>query len=155
MIKCIQKDITTVERGIIGHGCNASGGFGSGVAGAIRQKWPKCRNEYLKFHSNYGWCLGDIQIIPVQEDLYVINMITQEKYGYDSKKYASTKAIEETFTKICKFSNFTSKYNLPYPIYIPKIGCGLGGLSFETDVRGILDSVLRNFPNIEVYVCDL
>ena len=49
VIKEIQKDITTVEEGVVLHGCNCSGGFGSGVAGAIRKKWP---DVYEMFKEN-------------------------------------------------------------------------------------------------------
>ena len=44
----IQKDITTERHGLIIHGVNCQGVMGSGVALAIRNKWPVVYDEYKK-----------------------------------------------------------------------------------------------------------
>src|SRR5271167_114181 len=40
-IKYLNKDITTVDEGIIAHGCNCQGVMGSGVARFLRDKYPQ------------------------------------------------------------------------------------------------------------------
>ena len=48
MINYLTKDITTVDRGIIAHGCNCQGVMGSGVARFLRDKYPQIFPEYAK-----------------------------------------------------------------------------------------------------------
>ena len=73
----IEKDITTVESGFILHGVNCQRTMGSGVAKAIRAKWPKLYKEY----KNTIPMLGKVQLIHINADLWVINCFTQEYYG--------------------------------------------------------------------------
>jgi len=154
MINYIKKDITTVERGIIGHGCNASGGFGSGVAGAIKKKFPIVHEKYFNQYRAGTVKLGTIHVVNIHDDLYVVNMITQQTYGYDGAKYADLDAIASTLEMVVLLAE-----GFDLPIYVPKIGCGLGGLDFEKDVQPIYESaitrtVLDNL-DVEINVCEL
>ena len=73
MINYINKDITTVETGVIVHGVNCQGAMGSGVALAILKKWPTVYSEYKKFPTG-SQSLGKIQPIEIEpKQLYVIN----------------------------------------------------------------------------------
>ena len=44
--------------------------------------------------------------------------------------------------------------NLPRDIVLPKIGCGLGGLDWDTDVEPILREVYKSFP-LNYIVCSI
>lgn len=149
MINYIKKDITTVERGIIAHGCNASGGFGSGVAGAIKNRWPEVAAEYHRQYAAGACQLGTAHIVNINDGLYVANMITQQNCGYDGAVYADLAAIEATMEYAAALSDV---YALP--LYVPKIGCGLGGLDFETEVKPIYEMIVINNLDIEINVCD-
>ena len=150
MINYLKKDITTVDYGIVGHGCNASGGFGSGVAGAIRKKWPIMYEEYQKYFQAGVLELKFVHVVRIKENLYVANMITQQKYGRDGKKYACPQAVENTLSNVV---NLAYSYNLP--LYVPKIGCGLGGLSWNKDVKPIFEDVSNEYPTVEINVCNI
>lgn len=150
MINYLKKDITTVERGIIGHGCNASGGFGSGVAGAIRKKWPEVYKEYKKLYNADLLSLGVIFCCRVDVELIVANMITQEKYGYDGAAYADPNAIADTVEQAVQVAK-----SVNLPVYFPKIGCGLGGLDWEYEVRSIYEYVANKYPEVEINICSL
>lgn len=122
------RDITTVEYGIIGHGVNGQLKMNSGVARAIRNKWPIVYSRYMR--GPYGKdSLGKAIIVPVEDNLVVANMYTQEFYGYDGRRYACPDAIERSFNVVI---NYAVEFDLP--IYLPKIGSALGGLEWEADV---------------------
>jgi hypothetical protein len=40
------------------------------------------------------------------------------------------------------------------PLYMPRIGCGLGGLDWDKDVGPVLEHLAEQL-NVQVYVCDL
>ena len=59
-------NLLETTEGIIVHGCNCIGGFGSGIAGQIRAKWPTVAQEYEHwFETNPGRDrrLGDVQVL--------------------------------------------------------------------------------------------
>ena len=122
----IKKDLTTVTDGIVAHGCNCAGGFGSGIAGAIKNKWPA-----------------------VAQDLIVANCYTQEFYGPGDRRYADPDAIEA-----CLYQLLEIAMEAELDLYIAKIGCGLGGLSWEHEVKEIYESVFTD-AGINVFVCDI
>ena len=131
-----KRDITTVETGTIAHGVNCQGVMGSGVARALYDKWPEVKEDYLKFKDME---LGVVQTVQVEPSLYVVNCFTQEHYGRDGRRYASPEAISEALDRVC---NFVRKSPfLPEEIYLPRIGCGLGGLDWVRDVGPILQGL--------------
>jgi len=152
MITYIKKDITTVERGIVLHGCNARGKQGSGVALAVRNKWPTEYTEYAKlceeFKDNAMSLLGYLQLVEVGRGLFVGNAITQLNYGYDGGVYADIDAVKSSLTRAVLEAK-----ERELPLYLPRIGCGLGGLSWEKQVGPILEQL--NSKDVDIYVCDL
>ena len=66
-MKIINKDITTLKKGILIQQVNCQNAMGSGVAKAIYQKWPQVKNEYHKFSQNKKPedLLGEIQEIKI------------------------------------------------------------------------------------------
>lgn len=167
MITYIKEDVTNVRYGIVAHGCNCQGVMGSGVALAIRNKWPEAYQQYKKVCNAYKDnkdLLGLAHFVTVEKgvaefdvEYYVIvgNLFTQLNYGKDGKKYADAGAIAIAMEQVYMMAE-THKL----PIYIPRIGCGLGGLSWDKDVEPIikeLDNLYKNTYNneIEIFVCDL
>lgn len=153
MIKYEKLDVTTVTSGIVGHGVNCQAKMGSGVALAIRNKFKKVYHEYVDLCESYedrSELLGICQIVDVDDALYIGNCFTQEFYGNDGKPYADTTAIEESLSGLICFGEIKQ-----LPVYIPKIGCGLGGLSWETDVLPIVEKLLEEYPKVDITICSL
>lgn len=151
MIKYIVRDITTVTRGVIAHGCNCSHGFGSGVAGAIRKKWPGVYEAFMRMPSGKTM-LGAahlIRIHPDKDTLYVANCYTQVFYGSNGR-FADPEAIRKSLNQAYGFADL---YDLD--IYMPQIGCGLGGLDWETEVKPIVVALDENYSRINTYVCKI
>lgn len=142
----INSDITEVKRGLIGHGTNCSGyAFASGVAGAVRRKWPEVYKSYTKNGSGKE-LLGSAHIIRVDKELYVANCYTQERFGNDGAVYASLDAIAQA-VEFC-YSFFEDEFqnvSLIDEFHFPMIGCGLGGLDWDTKVRPIFESLNKKY----------
>jgi O-acetyl-ADP-ribose deacetylase (regulator of RNase III) len=152
-----QKDITTVTKGIILQGCNAQGVMGSGVAKAIRDKWPgvfagykqMCDKKAIKSELMGNCSIYDVPDLPV----VILNSITQEWYGRDGKVYADKNAIDTAMLTACLVAD--SEPNPPVSIYLPKIGCGLGGLSWDLDIKPIVESYAAAYPMYDFIVCEV
>lgn len=166
MITTINKDILTVEKGVIVHSVNCLGAAG-GLAGAIARKWPKNVEEYRKHvntHKQSVTLLGSVFEVNVAHNLIVANLFGQYDIGMKERKteyaalIAGFKRIADTVfygdDKIPDYSNheyYLSRLALN-DIYIPyKIGCGLGGADWNL-VTEILHKVFDN-SHKNVYIC--
>ena len=133
-IEYIKGDLLQTEvRGII-HGCNSKGVMGSGVAKAIRDKYPQAYRDYNDVYDGYGLDLGAI-VVSVQDDGKVIyNAITQKDYGRQADRvYVSYWAIAEAFRKI-------NSWGIK-EIAMPKIGAGLANGDWNV-ISAIIENTL-------------
>ena len=89
-MKVIEKDVLTVERGFIAHQVNCQGVMGSGIALAIRNKWPHVFNAYDAYCHNQRPedLLGCVQAVRIgprhpehHKNLYVLNVFSQLGFG--------------------------------------------------------------------------
>jgi O-acetyl-ADP-ribose deacetylase (regulator of RNase III) len=131
-IEYIKGDLLQTEVRHLIHGCNARGVMGSGVAKAIRDKYPQAYQDYSDTYDNYGLDLGSI-VVSVQDDGKVIhNAITQKDYGRDpSRVYVSYWAIAEVFRKI-------NQWGIK-EIAMPKIGSGLANGDWN-----VIEAIIEN-----------
>lgn len=157
------------------HQVNCQGRMGSGIAKAIRDKWPIVYNNYMaKFEAMRNsiielcgcftemansidiseFMLGDIQIVGLWEDYNadekhqsVINMFAQQHYGYDGERYTSYEAFWKCLHKIKESVPKGSTIGFP-----DHIGCGLGGANWEV-IRTMIEEVLGQ--DFEVYIYKL
>lgn len=108
---------------IIAHGCNTVGAFGAGVAGQIARRMPTVAEQY-KEHAPF--LLGAAQLVYYgPTNRYVFNLMTQLKPGRDARPSAITTAFTNMAEKIHKH------HELPRLVAIPRIGCGIGGLTWQ------------------------
>jgi len=135
---------------IIIHICNDIGGWGKGFVMAISKRWKKPENEYRKwFQSGENFNLGEIQIVQVEEDVWVCNMIGQHKTTTNSKGIAPIRyeAVEKGLNKL-----IDEALQLNASVHMPRIGCGLAGGKWE-EIEPIIErTLLKN--NVEVFVYD-
>jgi len=150
MPQYIEKDLTTINSGIVAHGVNCSGAMNSGVARAIRNRWPLAYERFQKHPKGHA-VLGQADIVYIpDEEIIVANCYTQVFYGYGGGKYADPGAIQKSLARVFQIANLHA-----YPVYIPKIGCGLGGLSWTKEVGPIIEQLEKDFDCVDVFVCDL
>lgn len=146
MIKYITGDLLASDADFIAHGCNAVGGFGSGVAGQIAKQFPRVKHAYIERHHTLGHELGDVHFVyrGDKPGKYIVNCITQQEYYPRDRVHADYEAIETCMRKVKDYANGRT-------IAIPKIGCGLAGGSWKI-VEKILNKI---FSDREILVYTL
>lgn len=107
----INKDILTVEKGIVIQCCNTIGVVG-GLAKAIANKYPQVYKRY-KQDLALGANLGEGSVCQITEDLFFISMLTQSEIG-TYKVQTNFEALESCLKKVKLCSDM---YNLP--VWIP------------------------------------
>jgi O-acetyl-ADP-ribose deacetylase (regulator of RNase III) len=151
---------------IICHQVNCQGAMNSGVAKAIRQKWPKVYTEYKakcdyeeatvndlygQYENPIDWSeclLGDIQVVLVEENKAVINMFAQQYYGYDQKRYTSYDAFWYCLGRIKRIIN--PEKTIAFPA---RIGCVRGGANWNV-ILTMIEEVLGADYNVEIWDFD-
>lgn len=81
----IYNNIIKETTGLLLHGCNCTGkAMHSGVAKSIKNKWPVV---YHRFKTVGGGkhLLGMLDIIKINDNLYIGNGYTQQFIGYNKK----------------------------------------------------------------------
>jgi O-acetyl-ADP-ribose deacetylase (regulator of RNase III) len=151
MINFIKGDATSVNKAdglrIICHVCNNVGGFGSGFAGVVADKWPTVRDKYKAWHKKEhtyatDMPLGEIQVVPIEDKhgrLFIANMVAQKGYATRENpvalKYQSLYRCLRQLDRWIKayvevYGRWKMECNRKVPdisIHMPRIGCGLAG----------------------------
>jgi O-acetyl-ADP-ribose deacetylase (regulator of RNase III) len=149
MIKYTKGDVTKEKTGLIIHGTNCQGVMGSGVAKAIKERFPKVFTAFQKAGKGKK-LLGGTSFISINDNLYVANCYTQEFYGNDGKKYADLNAVASALERVFVFA---ATFKLT--IKSPRIASGLGGLDWETEVKPIFERYSALVPQVEVEIFEL
>ena len=133
----LDQDLLSVRYGIIVHQVNCMGAMGAGLALKIRNKWPIVYEKYMNAFESGLWKLGRIQVVRVSENLYVVNLAGQYRYGRD-KRYTDYGAVRKCLQKISQIQETTK-----LPVYLPfKMGCNLGGGDWNT----VIDIIEHELP---------
>lgn len=146
MIEYTEGDITKEPDGLIVHQVNCQGVQGSGVALAIKTKWPVVYDEYMKAPTGKQQ-LGEAQFVKIQDGLYVGNLWGQEHYGNDGKIYTDKMSLLKALHKAFSFAE-----DFGLEIKSPKIGSGLGGLDWDRDTVPLFELIMTLYPNVKVKV---
>jgi len=147
MIQTHEGDLLSVTKGIIVHGCNCQGVMGSGVAAVIREKYPEAYAVYRKQEEIEGLTLGNISIYGVDENLIIINALTQFYCGNDkSIRYVSYDAMYDAFLGVKVIAEKTA-----LPVHFPLIGCGLANGDWKI-VEPIIESALGPYVEKHLWV---
>jgi O-acetyl-ADP-ribose deacetylase (regulator of RNase III) len=140
---------------LIAHICNDLGGWGKGFVLALSKRWATPEDLYRKWHKTRfyhdggpddDFCLGNIQIVPVDKYIFVVNMIAQHGVKHGSKgppiRYD---ALETCLNKlrIVAIDTLAS-------IHMPRIGCGLAGGKWEK----IEPIIQKTLSDINVFIYD-
>lgn len=131
-------NLLDVTEGIIVHGCNAVGVMGSGVAKAIKDKYPGAYNTYKDDIDNGNYGVGDVSWWNKDYDfgLIIASAITQEYYGRDPLvRYVNYVALSKCFDEIMGNAEYQNSV-----VYFPKIGAGLGGGDWNIIEQLIIDA---------------
>lgn len=151
MVKYVKGNLLDSKCDYICHQVNCQGRMGSGIAKQIRERFPKVYEKYMKRYQD--WCydrtnplLGTIDVVYVRDhNMLVINMYSQDKYGYDGKRYTSYDAFSDALHAIKR--EVPEGYTIGFPKYI---GCGLGGGNW-TIVSTMIEEILGKHYDVYIY----
>lgn len=132
------------------HQVNCQGAMRSSIAKSISEKWPIVSDLYYRKCAFTDNLLGNIQIVNVNNEeiaiypQYVINMFSQEYYGYDGKRYTSYDAFWNCLHLIKQEVPKDKVIGFPY-----KIGCVRGGANWSI-IYAMIAEVLKDYE-VEIW----
>ena len=133
---------------VICHQVNCMGKMNSGIAKAIREKWPEVYTRYrIKYECEVD-LLGQIQPVIINANTAVINMFAQYNYGYDGRRYTSYDAFWSCLGEIQKYLN--PGVTIAFPA---RIGCVRGGANWNVILK-MIEEVLGDY-NVEIWDYDV
>lgn len=163
MIHEVKGSLLETNCDYICHQVNCVGKMNSGVAKAIREKWPVVFKEYEEeCESWHAWAyahfdkepinraaeamLGMAQLVPISETQIVINLFGQGSYGYDSRRYTSYDAFWMCLGRIREVVPQGSSIAFP-----DHIGSCRGGANWNV-IKTMITEALHDY---EVYIYKL
>lgn len=141
-------DLLEATEPMIVHGCNAKGAMGSGVAKAIRKKWPGAYDAYRAQFEDKGLDLGDVIFTDVANGKVIANAITQETHGRSqNRRYVSYDAVCDCMIRIREKADKLGVST----VAMPRIGAGLANGNWEIIRRIIECELVENGVGVVVY----
>lgn len=143
-------NILDLTEGVIIQQVNAQGVMGSGIAKAIRDKWPVVWDEYTArigpayTQKNSGAdLLGTVIITQVEPRVIIASMVGQQffrkKNDPEGRRYTSYDALDVAFTELAGLLR-----GLDVQLHYPLLGSDRGGAHWPI-VKSIIDHRLRGF----------
>jgi len=149
MIRYIAGDILNVTTDYIAQGVAEGNqeGLGTGLALEISRKYPDVQTEFKRFVRSNNYKGGDIWVCPHTSARPGFLYLATQPDMYQAKLSYLRKALR-------KLSAVVSKHSINN-VYMPKIGAGLGKLSWEKEVKPLYEHYLSEckcqFKVIENY----
>ncbi len=128
-------DLFTSGAPAIGHGVNVSGVMGAGVARVVRERFPDCHLDYYRHCRTGRLRPGGVHIWqPTRSgEPMIVNLATQDLPGPNARLWWVRQSMRRALAELAELGVDR--------LAIPRIGCGIGGLTFP-DVLGVLDSAV-------------
>lgn len=117
---------------------NTVGIMGKGLALQFKKEKPTHFDKYKSLCENNQMILGKVWI---DEENKIIAFPTKADWRSKSKEWVIQEGLKDLHIKV--------KEKGIKKIYIPKIGCGLGGLDYESQVKPL---ILKEFSGSEINV---
>lgn len=153
MVNYVKGNLLESNCDYICHQVNCQGVMNSGIAKQIREKWPWVFSSYATYCSRHSSIrsemLGTIWGVKIDHDnrnpQWVVNMFSQENYGYNGSRFTSYDAFATCLTSM--------RDRLPRDktIGFPKnIGCGLGGGNWKI-ISTLIEEILGDTHDVYIY----
>lgn len=148
MIKHIKCDIFESGADVILHQVNCQGEMNSGIAKQVKEKYPEVYDAYEKLCNYYkdkpSQLLGAAQTVLTQIG-YIVNVFSQENFGYDGKCYTDYTALQSVFNKMVFM--MPSDYTIAIPYLM---GCDRGGGDWDV----VYKMIEETFEDHNVLICE-
>lgn len=126
---------------------NTVGVMGKGVALQFKKKFPANFKEYERACKRGEVEVGKmftVEVDSLTNPRYIINFPTKKHWRGRSRLEYVEQGLDALVSEIRRL-NLRS-------IAIPPLGCGNGGLSWEREVRPLVEAALARVPEVEAYV---
>lgn len=148
LFAALNQQVAQKVRCHVAHGCNAQGVMGAGFAARVKKVWPDAFESYKLFCDERVDTTGELHIhdhhdMRTGEHVVVLNLITQLFPG----RYARLGLIERCLQRLDNYVMLAQENGLWGDedfVMAPRIGCGLGGLTWDK-VRPIIDDCRTPF----------
>lgn len=150
IIESENKSLLDSDCQILVHQVNCMGVMGSGIAKAIRNKYPIVYDEYIKFCKSFEKkydLLGQIFIVKVSNKQAICNLFGQYTYGHN-KRYTQYDAVVNGFENLRNFCIDKGIKNIAIPV---NMGCTLAGGNWIVYKTIILETFKNT--DIEIEFC--
>ena len=134
---------------IIVHVCNDIGGWGRGFVMAISKKWKQPEERFRNWYSSKeNFALGEVQLVKVEEDIWIANLIGQHDIKADRNGIPPIRydAVSKGLNKI---AGMTIQFKAT--IHMPRIGCGLAGGNWEEMEKIVIKELIDKGVSVTVY----
>lgn len=134
----------------IGHGCNCRGVMGAGIAKQFRNRWSSMYDDYRELcETGSDDLLGTFMTWPTsgRYDPLLVNLFTQVNPGAN----ADLDAID---TSVTGAMNYLAAQGITQ-LGLPRIGCGIGGLDWVTEVRPLLEEIDDRSDTVELVIVEV
>ena len=123
---------------------NTVGVMGKGLALEYKRKYPNMFNVYKKHCVEGSLKIGTLMFYrSVDSDKIICNFPTKIHWRNPSK-------LSYIESGLRAFTEFYTEWNIT-SVSFPKLGCGLGGLNWEFEVRPLMEHYLTSL-NIPVHI---
>lgn len=121
----------------LGHGVNCVGLMGAGIAKPFADKFPLMYEQYSLMCKRGLLRPGGFMPYYVKDGRWVYNIASQNKPGADARLHA---LVNGTVSALVHARQWGVK-----ELALPRIGCGIGGLDYDTQVRPALERISKSF----------
>ena len=152
MVNYVKGNLLDSDCDYICHQVNCQGVMGSGIAKQIRERWPFVFTSYQNYCSRHlgpsNDLLGNIWGVRIDDSRWVVNMFSQDNFGYDGSRFTSYDAFAKCLTAI------RNRLSQNVTIGFPKnIGCGLGGGNWKV-ISALIEEILGKDYEVYIYEYD-
>lgn len=143
MIHYVNTDIFDSNAQTLVNPVNTVGVMGGGLALKFKELYPEMYHKYRIACRNSNFTVGHIFSYKVSSEKLVVCLPTKKHWRHPSQiKYV--KDGLNAFVQNYKSLEITS-------VSFPKLGCGLGGLNWEGEVKPVMEKHLSNL-DIDVFI---
>lgn len=138
---------------LVVHVCNDLGLWGRGFVLAISRRWSAPEESYRRWHGSRdgSFGLGRIQVVQVEDDLYVVNMVAQSGIAGRRGGPEVGPPIQYADLKVCLTSVANLAKTLGASVHMPRIGAGLGGGDWSVVEKIITECLVNAGVSTTVY----
>lgn len=144
MISLVKGNLFTSPARVLVNTVNTVGVMGKGIAKTFKDIYPEMFREYQKLCERGQFDIGNLWLYRTPHK-WVLNFPTKRHWRNPSKPEYIQAGLE-------KFVAMYSQYRIT-SIAFPKLGCGNGGLDWDSQVRPMMEHYLKPLP-LDVFIYD-